>query len=129
LASDESKLRRVHHQASQSEILPEPALPVSPATGVGDTMSLSRFVVGQWYDQLASESTGLLVNTGFGAQLLTTRLGQGGVGLSQGAVALKYMLKNATVIFFSGLGDNFLTSSYMPATFYFFCYVIIMLSH
>eukprot|EP00884_Botryococcus_braunii_P005631 jgi/Botrbrau1/15069/Bobra.0286s0002.1 len=61
-------------------------------------MSLSRVLVGQ----LAMESTGLLVYSGFGAQLLTTRLGQGGVGLSQGQQQLlclaRVLLKRPVVV-------------------------------
>eukprot|EP00884_Botryococcus_braunii_P005633 jgi/Botrbrau1/15070/Bobra.0286s0003.1 len=98
-AAEEGRVRRASCHASLSEILPEPALPLSPVSSVaGDNMSLSRVLVGQ----LAMESTGLLVYSGFGAQLLTTRLGQGGVGLSQGQQQLlclaRVLLKRPVVV-------------------------------
>lgn len=58
----------------------------------GRQMPRSRFVAGwpgggggSFAESLARESTGVLVHSGFGGQLLSVRLGEGGVGLSQGA--------------------------------------------
>jgi len=48
-----------------------------PGGGGGGTGSFAK--------SLARESTGVLVHSGFGGQLLSVRLGEGGVGLSQGA--------------------------------------------
>jgi hypothetical protein len=39
---------------------------------------------GSFAESLARESTGVLVHSGFGGQLLSVSLGEGGVGLSQG---------------------------------------------
>jgi hypothetical protein len=53
-------------QAGLSEILPEPSGPLSPPSSSvgGDATSLSHFLQGRWYDLLANESTGVLVNAG-----------------------------------------------------------------
>lgn len=39
---------------------------------------------GSFAESLARESTGVLLHSGFGGQLLSVSLGEGGVGLSQG---------------------------------------------
>lgn len=67
--------------------------PDSPRTRQGSGGGgLSRFWGGAsavggpsgFLESLASESTGVLLHSGFGGQLLSVQLGKGGLGLSQG---------------------------------------------
>ena len=48
--------------------------------------SFSRFFGRGWFERLATESPAVLVHAGFGIQLLSMRLGEAGLGLSQGVL-------------------------------------------
>ena len=57
----------------------------APAAVAATPTSFSRFLgFGGWMDRLAGESPEVLLHAGFGIQLLSMRLGEGGLGLSEG---------------------------------------------
>lgn len=75
--------------ASGAALEPQPQQPPTPPhhpRSGRQPQPHSRFFGGSggFAESLAHETTGVLVNSGFGAQLLSLSLGEGGVGLSHG---------------------------------------------
>jgi len=82
--SPEARQRRARSAGAQGQNTnPNPSSRLSPG----------RLLAGRWAASLASEPTGVLVHTGFGAQLLSMRLGEGGAGLSLGADPQRFTIR------------------------------------